>query len=245
MSAPDAFQTSQDRYFGEADVARFRWATADPAFTPVEDGLLLPRLGALGFPCLEIGCGEGINLIRLAQRGRPVGIDRYFEKARFAARAVPAARLGVGDAVALPFRDGAFASVLIRDLLHHLPDPRQATAEAVRVLAPGGSLLLFEPNRGNPMVALQIRLIPAEAGARRSTPAHVRAMLDGLPLTDVSVEMAQGLPLRRLVLHYRFGLPALGRVRPMAALLAGLERVGERLLPAHRWSYVVVRARRR
>src|SRR5262249_48082765 len=154
------------------DVARFRWATADPGFSPVEDALLLPRLGALTFPCLEIGCGEGINLTRLARYGRPVGIDRHFEKVRVAAGAIPAARLGVADAMLLPFRDGAFASVLIRDLLHHLPDPRRAAAEAVRVLAPGGTLLLFEPNYGNPLVRLQVRLISAEAAAREFTPAR-------------------------------------------------------------------------
>jgi len=52
------------------------------------------------------------------------------------------------------------------------------------------------------------------------------------------------LPLRRLVLHYRFGLPSLGRVRPARAALAAVERVARRLLPPSRWAYVRVIASR-
>src|SRR5207247_2084879 len=110
----------------------------------------------------------------LARRGAPTGIDRYAEKIRFAARALPRARLAVADALALPFPDASFASVLIRDLLHHLAEPRRATAEAVRVLRPGGTLLVLEPNGRNPLVALQARLVPAERAPRAFTPAPAR-----------------------------------------------------------------------
>jgi len=244
VSAPPPFQAVQDRHFVAADAAHFRWTTSDPAFAGVEDALLVPRLARLPFPCLEIGCGEGTNLVRLARLGTPVGIDRYAEKIRFAARAVPGARLVVADAQALPFREHAFAGVLVRDLLHHLPDPRRAVAEATRVLAPGGTLLVLEPNGRNPLIALQARLVPAEAALRDFTPAHVLAILEGFPLARLTVEMAQGFPLRRLAFHYRFGAPRLGRSRAGAALFAGLERLGERLLPRARWSYTVVRAER-
>src|SRR5262249_25604471 len=162
-------------------------------------------------------------------RGRSVGIDRYVEKARFAACALPAARLACADAAALPFRDGTFASVLVRDVLHHVPEPRRTAAEAVRVLAPGGTLVVLEPNGRNPLIALQARLVAAEARLREFTPASVQALLAGLPLGDVEVAMAQALPLRRLLLHHRFGFPALGRLRPAAALLAATERVAARL----------------
>jgi len=210
----------------------------------VEDALLAPWLDVLPFPCLEIGCGEGSNLARLARHGDPVGLDLYPERTRFAARAVPGARVLVGDAARLPFADGAFAAVLVRDLFHHLETPRVAAAEAVRVLRPGGTLLVLEPNARNPLVFLQVRLVPAEATARDFTPARVVSILEGLPLDRPTVDMAQGFPLRRLVLHYRFGFPALGRTRAGAAALARLEQLGERMLPRSRWSYTVVRARR-
>jgi SAM-dependent methyltransferase len=244
MTSPD-FQAVQDAHWAEADAAHFAWTTRDPAFAPVEDALLEPHTAALAFPCLEMGCGEGTNLARLARRGAPVGIDRYLGKARFAARAVPTARVAAADATALPFHDGSFASVLIRDLLHHLPDPRRATAEAARVLRPGGTLLLFEPNGANPLIALQGRLIPAEAALRTFRPTSVLDALAGLPFETPDVTMAQGFPLRRLVLHHRFGVPALGRMPVVARALALVERGIESIVPAGRWSYTVVRARRR
>ena len=238
-----AFQHTQDRHFVAADAAHYRWTTEDPAFAPVEDALLGPALTGLRFPCLEIGCGEGTNLARLVRRGAAIGIDRSIDKLRFAAGVVPAARLVAADALALPFGDGAFSGVLVRDLLHHVTDRRQAAAEAVRVLAPGGTLVVLEPNGRNPLVALQARLVPAEGELRRFTPESVLAALAGLPLAPPRVEMAQGLPLRRLVLHYRFGWPALGRSRAGAALLARLEDFASRLLPRERWSYTVVRSK--
>jgi SAM-dependent methyltransferase len=245
MTTPTDFQAVQDAHWAEADAAHFAWTTRDPAFAPVEDALLGPHVAGLAFPCLEIGCGEGTNLARLARHGAPVGIDRYPAKARFAARAVPSARIAAADATALPFRDGAFASVLVRDLLHHLPEPRGATAEAARVLRPGGTLLVLEPNGANPLIALQGRLVPAEAALRTFRPESVLDALAGLPLDAPAVTMAQGFPLRRLVLHHRFGVPALGRTAVGARALAALERAVEALVPRGRWSYTVVRARRR
>jgi SAM-dependent methyltransferase len=245
MTIERDFQTVQDAHWAEADAAHFAWTTREPAFAPVEDALLAPLVATLAPPCLEIGCGEGTNLARLARGGLVVGIDRYPAKARFAATAVPAARVATADATALPFPDGAFASVFIRDLLHHLSEPRRATAEAVRVLAPGGTLLVLEPNGANPLIALQGRLVAAEAALRTFRPACVTNALVGLPVDDLRTTMAQGFPLRRLVLHHRFGAPALGRWRASAAALAALERGIERLLPHSRWSYTVVRARRR
>ena len=48
----------------------------------------------------------------------------------------------VGDAAALPFATGTFDLVLMIEVLQHLPDPARALAEARRVLAPGGVLVV-------------------------------------------------------------------------------------------------------
>jgi SAM-dependent methyltransferase len=245
VTAERDFQSVQDAHWGVADAAHFAWTTLDAPFAPIEDAFLEPLVADLPFPCLEIGCGEGTNLARLARHGAAVGIDRYPAKARFAARAVPAARVATADATALPFGDGTFRSVLIRDLLHHLPDRRRATAEAVRVLAPGGTLLVVEPNGANPLIAVQGRLVPAEAALKTFRPASVHAALDGLPLEHVETSMGEAFPLRRLVLHHTFGVPALGRWAPTARALAALERAVSAVVPRDRWSYTIVRARRR
>ena len=150
----------------------------------------------------------------------------------------------IADIRDLPFRAASFQTVFVRDLLHHMADPAPVLAEVMRVLAPGGRFLLIEPNASNPIVLLQTYLVPAERLGRRSGPSHIERLLRGLPLTGVEMRAVEPLPLRRLVLHYRFGLPGLGRLRPALAALAGVERLAQRLLPPARWSYVRVTASR-
>jgi SAM-dependent methyltransferase len=60
----------------------------------------------------------------------------------------------VGDAAALPFASGAFGLVLMIEVLQHLPEPTQALAEAKRVLAANGVLVVSTrqawPTQGAP-----------------------------------------------------------------------------------------------
>jgi SAM-dependent methyltransferase len=49
------------------------------------------------------------------------------------------------SAEALPFADGSAGALVLFDVLHHLPSPRRFFAEAVRVLAPGGRIVMCEP----------------------------------------------------------------------------------------------------
>jgi len=51
-----------------------------------------------------------------------------------------------GKAEQLPFADGTFARILVVDAFHHLQDQRQAAVELLRVLAPGGRIVVEEPN---------------------------------------------------------------------------------------------------
>ena len=49
------------------------------------------------------------------------------------------------SAEALPFADGSAGALVLFDVLHHLPSPRRFFAEAARVLAPGGRIVMCEP----------------------------------------------------------------------------------------------------
>jgi SAM-dependent methyltransferase len=51
-----------------------------------------------------------------------------------------------GDATALEFADESFDAVTMFDVLEHIPDHERAVAEALRVLRPGGYLLVSAPN---------------------------------------------------------------------------------------------------
>ena len=249
----DEFLAGQRAHFAEADADHFAWQTSGPGFAEREGAFVRELLAGTDRPLLEIGCGEGANLLHLgAERDaggpvggvRRIGIDAFARKLAFAARHVPSARFACADAGRLPFRDGAFATVLIRDLLHHLPEPRTTIAEACRVLRPGGTFVLVEPNARNPLIRLQMTLVPAERGAARSDEAWLRALLDGQPLERLALRPAAALPLDRVVLHHRFGSPRLGNSPAVLGALAAVERLAARTLPHSRWSYLIATARR-
>jgi demethylmenaquinone methyltransferase/2-methoxy-6-polyprenyl-1,4-benzoquinol methylase len=56
-----------------------------------------------------------------------------------------------GDAGRLPFRDGAVDAATVVDAFHHLPDQGAAIAEAARVIAPGGALVIREFDPTHPL----------------------------------------------------------------------------------------------
>jgi sterol 24-C-methyltransferase len=123
----------------------------------VAQRLMEDRMGiALGLPqgsiVLDAGCGEGHTAMRLAERfGLQVeGIDLLdFNIARgrelVERRGVGSrVRLEVGDYTSLPFADETFDGVYTIESLVHAPEPQSALKEFLRVLKPGGKLVLFE-----------------------------------------------------------------------------------------------------
>ena len=111
---------------------------------------------------LDVGCGRGLMMVGAARRltsGRAVGIDLWrsedqadnspgaaIENAR---RDGVAERVSVetGDARALPFADATFDMVMSHWVVHNLPDTAdrsRALDEMLRVLRPGGALVLAD-----------------------------------------------------------------------------------------------------
>jgi SAM-dependent methyltransferase len=98
---------------------------------------------------LEAGCGVGAYLTRLATSGSlTVGLEIELERATQAVAAGGVLVCGAGEG--LPFCDNYFDLVLSHEVLEHVQDDRKSLEEIVRVLQPGGRLLLFVPNRGYP-----------------------------------------------------------------------------------------------
>ena len=98
---------------------------------------------------LEDGCGVGSYLTRLAKDAAlTVGLEVEWERCREAYQLGGDVTCGVGED--LPYPSNAFDLVLSHEVLEHVVDDRQSAQEIVRVLKPGGRLVLFVPNRGYP-----------------------------------------------------------------------------------------------
>jgi SAM-dependent methyltransferase len=166
-----------------------------------------------------------------------VGIDFSSKKAAFAARNAGAHAL-MADATQLPFADGEFDVVLIRDLLHHVKDRGRVLAEARRVLVPGGRLRLIEPNALSPLIMLQAALVPAERGAMGSTDARLRRELETAGLRVELHRARQPLPLGRVLLHPRLPFAS----APLRRVLAHLDTVAARFMPERTWTYLIYEA---
>jgi SAM-dependent methyltransferase len=93
-------------------------------------------------PVLEIGVGTGLVAAELAARGHQmVGVDLSMPMLSRARARLPG-RVLLGDALALPFATSTVSNVLFAAVLHLLDDMPLGMAEAARVLAPGGRVVI-------------------------------------------------------------------------------------------------------
>ena len=114
----------------------------------VDDLLALrPDLRAV----LDVGTGTALIPLELVRRevgAHVTGVDMARSMLDLGRRHVVASGreatvvLAEADAKALPYGDSAFSCVVSNSLIHHIPEPGAAFSEMLRVLAPGGVLLV-------------------------------------------------------------------------------------------------------
>ena len=130
---------------------------------------------------LDVGCGTGFLSFELAARGyRVTGIDfapsMLAEARRKAAERGVAIRFEHGDAEQLTFPSQTFDLVITRHVLWTLPHPDLAIDEWIRVLRPGGRLVIVDSQ------ADAASQLPATENARASQ--EYAAVGDQLPLLN-------------------------------------------------------------
>jgi SAM-dependent methyltransferase len=103
------------------------------------------RLVPAGARILDAGCGTGILLSQFGAYDR-YGCDisrAYLERAK----AYGSVRYAAVEA--MPYKNGWFAAVVCTDVLEHVLDLNAAVKEILRVLKPGGTLIVRVPSREN------------------------------------------------------------------------------------------------
>jgi len=175
------YQTPRGRWIGETEFALLK-----RMLKPVQDASLI-----------DIGCGTGYFTRLLAREvhGELVGVDPDEESLCFArAHAVRGERYENARGETLPFADRTFDFSISVAALCFIPDEQQAVREMLRVtkkrfaigLLNRHSLLWRDKGRGGGKGAYQ--------GAHWQTAAEVRALVAGLPVTNLQLRSVIVLP---------------------------------------------------
>lgn len=142
---------------------------------------------------LDCGCGTGSNLEMLKPFGDAVGFDLTWRGVEFAHQ--HGHRVLQASIADIPFRDATFDIVTSFDVFQCLPEPveQRAMAGIVRVLKPGGHVLLH-------VAALEMlhgRHSVLSEEVRRYTPARLRAVVEGagLDVVRLTFDQASLLPI--------------------------------------------------
>jgi SAM-dependent methyltransferase len=144
-SGPEAVEARARRVFG-ARAAHY--VTSETHADPVVLARVVELAGRAAGTALDVGAGTGHTAFALARAGfAVVALDltpEMLAEARQVARreGLDGVRFEVGDVHALPFPDAAFEVVTCRRAAHHFSDIGAALAEMVRVLKPGGRLVI-------------------------------------------------------------------------------------------------------
>ena len=99
-----------------------------------------------GARILDIGCGLGVYVRKFREfSDRVYGIDIDAKRLREGARTTPGLMLSASET--LPFRACTFDVVVLNEVIEHVRDDAATLAEALRVIRPGGHIVIYAPNR--------------------------------------------------------------------------------------------------
>jgi SAM-dependent methyltransferase len=148
----------------------------------------------------DIGCGPGDDANGLSQivgaNGHVTGIDISTAMVAEAGKRFAGSEnlvFAVASADALPFENGSLDAIRADRVLIHVPDPKAALQEMLRVLRPGGRLVISEPDMcgfwvssDNPQATAPIVAAIAGSCAHPYFPRDMSVMLRDLGLVDIA-----------------------------------------------------------
>ena len=136
---PSAVPLYQRAQYAKGGVGRAYW--------DYRDRVALSFLDKGDRRIVDVGCGEGITLERVAKRfpsSEIAGLDYMSENVEICrAHGLPAAR---GDVYNLEISSGSADAVLLFEVIEHLDRPEAALLEIARILKGGGKFVMIFPN---------------------------------------------------------------------------------------------------
>ena len=140
-----------------------------------------------GEKILDIAAGTGTSSAAIAKKGATVtALDLSAGMLEVGRTRHPEIEFVLGDAEALPFPDDTFDAVTISFGLRNVNDPIQALAEMVRVLKPGGRVVVCEFSTP-PLALLRVsyttylrRVLPSVATLASSNPAAYNYLAESI-----------------------------------------------------------------
>jgi malonyl-CoA O-methyltransferase len=152
---------------------------------PLEGPVVTALFGpVVGKRALDLGCGTGRHTLALAQAGAHVtALDQSPEMmalARQKLQGQPVEWLLHALPAPLPFPEGTFALVVAGLVVEHIADLQALFREAVRVLRPGGRLILSVLHPDRTAAGQRARFIDPHTGVRRPITTYHRSITDYL-----------------------------------------------------------------
>ncbi len=146
---------------------------------------------------LDVGCGTGVLAQRLADAGYEMtGVDPSAGMLDVLRARAAQVRAVQGSGPALPFASDSFELVLTVAVMHHIADPadiRRTLSEMVRVVRPGGSILIWDHNPRNPYWTHLMARVPQDTGEERLI--SEAELLGGLRAAGAAVRLSTQLGL--------------------------------------------------
>jgi glycosyltransferase involved in cell wall biosynthesis len=151
---------------------------------------------------LDVGCGSSYILHAFPQT---VGVDVLHHKLRFARSMC--SRLVNASVFNLPFPDAHFDEVICSQVIEHLPHDSKIFDELVRVLRPGGSLIIGTPDYGSwqwPLIEwIYSRVNPIGYADEHITHYTYKSLIEELEKRGISIEEHRHIQNAELIIKGR------------------------------------------